>query len=79
MRRGLRGLVRRAERTTLQPSSPPASPSALCPQLVYPSDFRLTDKEVGPALWGADGAQERASPHRVSCVSEKQHLLPVLS
>ncbi|XP_014404673.1 PREDICTED: protein DENND6B [Myotis brandtii] len=34
-----------AERSTLQPSSPPASPSALCPQLVYPSDFQLTDKE----------------------------------
>lgn len=68
-----------AERGTLQPNRQPASPSALCPQLVYPSDFRLTDKEVGPARWGADGAQERASPHRVSCVSEKQHLLPVLS
>lgn len=28
----------------------PLSPSTLCPlQLVYPSDFRLTDKEVGPS------------------------------
>lgn len=32
-------------------AGPPASPSALAPQLVYPSDSRLTDKEVGPARW----------------------------
>lgn len=37
----------------MQPSTKPAkpmSPSTLCPpQLVYPSDFQLTDKEVGPS------------------------------
>lgn len=67
---------------------PQPSPTASClaaecsvsPQLVYPSDFRLTDKEVGPAgPWGTDITREEASPHWVSCVSEKQHLLPVLS
>lgn len=46
----------RGPKGRLQPSTVPTppSPSAPCPlQLVYPSDFRLTDKEVGPSPPGS--------------------------
>lgn len=43
-----------AEGTPPSTAPAPLSPSALCPlQLVYPSDFRLTDKEVGPSPPGS--------------------------
>lgn len=66
----------------VQPSAEaaqPVPPSGLCPpQLVYPSDFQLTDKEVGPSPLGSRPRLE-SRPSLGSCVSEKQHLLPVLS
>lgn len=66
----------------VQPSAEPAQPvppSGLCPpQLVYPSDFQLTDKEVGPSPLGSRPRLE-SRPSPGFCVSEKQHLLPVLS
>jgi len=79
-----RGRVSREseEAEGVQPSTEPAQPmppSGLCPpQLVYPSDFQLTDKEVGPSPLGSRPCLE-SRPSRGFCVSEKQHLLPVLS
>lgn len=65
-RRVLRGLGGRSgsEGTHLLLAAQPTSPSSLCPpQLVYPSDFRLTDKEVGPSPLGSRcGPGSRPSP-----------------
>ena len=77
---GSAGSQRRRRGCSPAPSRPsPVPPSGLCPpQLVYPSDFQLTDKEVGASPLGSRPCLE-SRPSRGFCVSEKQHLLPVLS
>lgn len=80
---GAAGSQRRQRGCSPAPSQPrlaqPVPPSGVCPpQLVYPSDFQLTDKEVGPSPLGSRPRLE-SRPSPGFCVSEKQHLLPVLS